>query len=136
MVYFVRLPTGTIKIGFSKDLTSRFNALRGTYGKIEVLKTQEGNRQTERALHRRFEHLRIRRTEQFLPGQELLEFLGSPQSEASEARECPKRYNVVQILLPRDDWMAIRLEALETGRTASAIIQELVATHLQTQPVV
>lgn len=80
MIYFARIAaTGTIKIGFTDNLVSRINALKKHYDcHIEVLKTEPGDRDSERCMHERFADLRLRDTEQFLPGDELTAYLGLP----------------------------------------------------------
>ena len=80
MVYFAKLPTGAIKIGCTGDVDARLVQL-GWYFKqpLALLHTMEGNRQTERAIHRRFAHLRLNGAgEQFRPAADLMEFIGWP----------------------------------------------------------
>jgi hypothetical protein len=79
MIYFARLASGAIKIGYSADVETRIIALRSTYaGGQSLLATIEGTRETEREIHQRFAHLRFGRTEQFRPAPELMEFIGQP----------------------------------------------------------
>src|SRR4051812_15504369 len=66
MIYFAQLPTGAIKIGTTEGLDHRLQGLGTHYGKpVALLGTMPGGREAEREIHRRFAHLRIRRSEQF-----------------------------------------------------------------------
>lgn len=77
MIYFLRLPTGSIKIGYTGDLDSRMKQLRRHYGcDFKIVATMPGGINEEQALHQQFAHLRFGREEQFRPGPDLCEFIG------------------------------------------------------------
>lgn len=79
MVYFAQLPGGCIKIGTAVNVKRRLASLKSWYGRLPVLLAViPGGREEELATHRRFSHLRVRRTEQFYPAPELIEFIGRP----------------------------------------------------------
>src|SRR3954467_7503568 len=79
MIYFVQLDSGAIKIGMTEDLKTRLVSLKcGWKTKTTLLATLPGGREEERTIHARFAHLRLGRTEQFKPSQELMDFLGTP----------------------------------------------------------
>jgi hypothetical protein len=80
VVYFIQPARGgPIKIGTTGDLELRLRQLDADYGLTwAVLGTTPGGVEEERALHGRFAHLRLGRTEQFRPARELLEFIGRP----------------------------------------------------------
>lgn len=80
MIYFLQsLDGGPVKIGFTDDFPARRKALENHYRRpLAVLATREGGRPEEAALHARFAHLRLGRTEQFQPGPDLMEFIGRP----------------------------------------------------------
>ena len=75
-VYFVRESgTGAIKIGMSKQLSKRLSELsRILPYAVDLLATIDGGRETEWALHNRFDHARIQR-EWFRPVPELLAYI-------------------------------------------------------------
>jgi hypothetical protein len=80
MIYALQpVDGGPVKIGFSEDVVARVKALEAGYRRpMALLGTWEGNREDERAIHLKFAHLRLGRTEQFRPATELMEFLGRP----------------------------------------------------------
>lgn len=80
MIYFVQaVDGGMVKIGTARDVARRIAQLEAHYGEpLVVLNTMEGGKKEERALHRLFAHLRHKRTEQFHPAPELMDFIGKP----------------------------------------------------------
>ena len=80
MVYFMQsVDGGPIKIGCSINLQQRREKLEQEYGTpLAVLATIDGGRAEEQAIHARFSHLRLGRSEQFRPGSDLLAFIGRP----------------------------------------------------------
>lgn len=132
MIYFAMLRTGTIKIGYTEKPLARFSSLKSQYGGIKILRTMPGGIEEEGALHSRFAYLRIRRTEQFHPGPELLSYLGLPEVKQPSSECKPAGPAVaVPVVLPVDHWAALKKQAHETGRSASAIIRDLVTEHLK-----
>jgi len=79
MVYFAQPSTGgPIKIGFTENIKERHAYLESYYGtKLKILKTVNGGREEEKAIHELFSHLRMGSTEQFRAEPELVEFIGS-----------------------------------------------------------
>lgn len=80
MIYALQAITGgPIKLGTTEDLPRRLAQLEAHYRQpLAVLATFEGGRDEERAIHKRFAHLRYGRTEQFRPAADLMAFLGRP----------------------------------------------------------
>lgn len=80
MIYFAQaIDGGPIKIGYSANVDSRIRQLESIYRQpLSVLATMPGDRDEERAIHERFAHWRMGRTEQFQPGHDLMEFIGRP----------------------------------------------------------
>lgn len=80
MIYFAQIASdGPVKVGFTDDLPTRRKALENLYGcRLTILATMQGGRDEERAIHNRFAHLRLGRTEQFRPAAELMAFIGRP----------------------------------------------------------
>lgn len=80
MIYFAQaIGGGPVKIGHSANVESRIRQLESTYRQpLSVLATLPGDREEERAIHERFSHLRMGKTEQFQPGHDLMEFIGRP----------------------------------------------------------
>jgi hypothetical protein len=75
VVYFIRLQSGSIKIGSTDNLGQRMANLKWTYGSIELLATIPGDASTEKEIHSKFDHIRLGRSEQFHPKHELLGFI-------------------------------------------------------------
>jgi hypothetical protein len=80
VVYFVQaVDGGPIKIGHSVDVERRIGQLEADFKrKLAVLAVIPGGRIQEREIHDRFSHLRLGKTEQFRPAQDLLDFIGRP----------------------------------------------------------
>ena len=80
VIYFLQpIDGGPVKIGHTADVAARLHQLELHYGRpMALLATMEGGRNEEQALHERFAHLRLGRTEQFRPDRELMEFIGRP----------------------------------------------------------
>lgn len=80
---------GPIKLGFTTNLAARRTTIQSTYGReMVVLWHAEGDREDEKALLSRFAHLRFGRTEQFLPGRDLLAFIGRMDAAPASEDEC------------------------------------------------
>lgn len=78
-VYFAQLPTGAIKIGHSDDVPTRLKQLEAHYGvPLVLLHTEPGSRPEEEGWHERFDHLRLGRSEQFMPAADLMAAIGRP----------------------------------------------------------
>lgn len=104
MVYFLQsIDGGPVKIGFSTDVDRRREQLEAIYGTpLAVLATLDGGRDEEQALHARFSHLRLGRTEQFRPDAELMAFIGRPllvdqNSESVDAMPSKAKPMVLQV---------------------------------------
>lgn len=80
MIYFLQpVEGGPIKIGCSENIDARREQLEARYGQpLALLATMKGDVGEEFAIHRRFKHLRLGRTEQFRPAPELMEFINRP----------------------------------------------------------
>lgn len=76
-IYFIQAGSGPIKIGFSKDVSSRLMDLQvASPANLSLLATIEGYPEDETAVHCQFDGYRIR-GEWFQPGPELLNFIAS-----------------------------------------------------------
>lgn len=83
MVYFLQATaTGRIKIGTTTDLRLRMQALRCQVGQLEILATQAGGNELEKALHRRFADDR-RHGEWFEPTEALLSHIATVRQAQS-----------------------------------------------------
>jgi hypothetical protein len=80
VIYFAQSTEGgPVKIGATDDVARRLGQLEAYYGKpLAVLATLPGGADEERAIHRRFDHLRLGRKEQFRPHAELMAFIRRP----------------------------------------------------------
>jgi hypothetical protein len=107
MIYFARLPSGSIKIECTDDVDQRMQSLKFQYGSgLAILHTMPGGQEAEHELHERFAHLRFGRSEQFRAGLDLLEFIGksllvNAAPEAVERLE-PKKVPIRMDLKPED----------------------------------
>lgn len=83
MIYFARIQaTGAIKIGHSFNVAKRMEELRAYYsGHVELIRTAPGGAPEEKKFHLQFASLRIDSTEQFRPGDELMDYLEMPRVE-------------------------------------------------------
>jgi hypothetical protein len=80
VVYFIAGPLG-IKIGFTRDLRTRFHTLKLEFGQdIEILGVIEGSMELEAMLHNRFAKHRVYKREWFTKHLEIYSFI---QSQAS-----------------------------------------------------
>ena len=96
MIYFMQsIDGGPVKIGYTVDLTARQLRLERLYGTpLVVLATMAGGQVEEADIHARFADLRLGRTEQFRPGEDLMAFirrplLASANPDAVEAMPTP-----------------------------------------------
>jgi hypothetical protein len=80
MIYFIQpADGGPVKIGYSDDVEARRRQLVTYYNcPLVLLGVMPGSREEEQAIHARFAHLRLGRTEQFRPAPDLMEFIGQP----------------------------------------------------------
>lgn len=103
MIYFMQSESGgPVKIGYSCDVERRRHEHESHYGRtMVVLCTMDGGKAKERAIHRKFKHLRLGRTEQFRPEPELLEFVRCPLHVSANG-------DVVEAIIPREYALAIR----------------------------
>lgn len=93
MIYFVRLGSrGPVKIGTTIRLSVRLAQLRHEHGPdLRVLAVGDGSFPEEKALHRRFGHLR-RGGEWFEPGRDLLRYIAEEGRRWDGADEVPPVY--------------------------------------------
>lgn len=136
MIYFMApVLGGPIKIGFSDDVDARRRQIEQHYGRpLALLATMPGGREEETAIHERFNHLRLGRTEQFLPAPELLDFIGQPllvgpNPEAVEAMKASKvdiRFQVDSALYHR-----IRYAADQECNSVATFIRAAVVRDLK-----
>lgn len=78
VIYFVQAENGgPVKVGYAQDLAARLVGLQTSHPeKLVVIATMTGDESTERELHARFAHLRVR-GEWFSPGADLMAFVRS-----------------------------------------------------------
>src|SRR5262245_40857180 len=95
-IYFIREDDqGPIKIGMAKDPERRLRVLQtGNHKRLRMIAIVPGGRSEEAALHRRFQDLRIEKTEWFQPVERLLGFVeglryAAELLRAPSARGCP-----------------------------------------------
>lgn len=117
MIYFIRL-------------SERLKQLAAEYGEeLEVLAVTEGSFDQERELHRRFAHLRIGRSEQFEPGDDLIAFIvreGLPWDGTDEAIELKS----VRLELSPETHKELRIEAANQGVSMAALVRSWVEEFL------
>lgn len=123
MIYFVKSPAGSIKIGTTIRLSHRLRQLAAAHGPgLEVLAVLDGSFEVERALHDRFAHLR-REGEWFEPGPDLTAFIaaeGRPWKKSDdESLGSPVKLDAC--LLTKVGYVAAAL-----GQTPAEYIEEIV----------
>lgn len=75
MIYFIQNSEGPIKIGYSKNVKTRFESLQSSNPDTLILLAEvKGNKTMEQELHNKFSHLKIR-GEWFKPERELTEHI-------------------------------------------------------------
>lgn len=104
MIYFAQAEEGgPVKIGFAENVHRRIPQLEAYYKRsLCVLATLPGDREREREIHSRFAHLRLGRTEQFVPDADLMAFIGRPLLVAAdpdtvEAMPCKLKPMILQL---------------------------------------
>jgi len=66
---------GPIKMGYTEYVEQRLKSLQtGHYDTLKILKAISGSIKSERALHKKIKHIRLR-GEWFKPAEELLDFI-------------------------------------------------------------
>lgn len=136
MIYFARLSTGAIKIGFSDNVDRRLGSLKGIYGdELTLLHTMEGDRQTEREIHERFSDLRFGKTEQFRPAAELMEFMGKPLlvSANPDTIEAAEQLKLVRLELPPAYHRDLRVIAAKQDTTMAVLSRKLLMEFIDQQ---
>jgi hypothetical protein len=89
-VYFLRRERGPIKIGLSKNPGERrYQIMLDVGERVEILAMIVGSRDKERALHKKFGHLKITK-EWFRPDPELLDYIGSLPDDVLKTRSSPR----------------------------------------------
>jgi hypothetical protein len=125
---------GPVKIGFSDDVNRRRIQLEAHYGQtLALLAMIPGGRDEERAIHERFAHLRLSRTEQFQPAADLMEFIGCPLPAGSDPGGVEAIGTVKRVLvfdLPSDVYRQLRVAAAMEGRSVSDFLRRLLRKHL------
>lgn len=86
-IYFVQAHDGEpVKIGFSRDVKRRINAIQKSNGsRLVTLGLMDGDLDVEKTIHTKFANLRLH-GEWFLPGQELLNFIESTKGSLKSKR--------------------------------------------------
>jgi len=138
MVYFAQNPQGgPIKIGYSANVDARIPQLEAWYKRpLVLLATMEGGRRKERQIHKKFAHLRLGRTEQFRPADELSDFIGRPffvdqRNTAIEEIEPFEIPCCVNIRLHPDLHQAFANLAHANGQTVSSRLRLMIKRDLE-----
>lgn len=118
-VYFAqRRRNGLIKIGWSRSVTGRLRAM-----KAKILGAVSGDRSTEKGLHKRFDHLRVR-GEWFKPGDDLLTFIRSrAQEHKPDSEVFQTAFRVPNLLLDRVDKIARKMSRPGVRIKRSAVLR-------------
>jgi hypothetical protein len=129
LIYFFQpIAGGPVKIGSSKDITRRHEQLEAYYGcPLTILGTMPGERDKEREIHERFAHLRLGRTEQFRPTNELMKFIGRPLlvSANPDIMEAippirPSNLKHIRVQLSEKHQAKLRIAAAQSGMSMAA----------------
>lgn len=136
MVYFIQHEeSGPIKIGSSAHLSARLKHHEKTKGIAAILGVHDGDRTVERAVHRRFAHLKIAKIrrmvgknslELFQPAPELLVYIADNCRQAEVGENRPVNQSVRLDLAPVVH-KALRREAAELDTSMSALARRIVS---------
>lgn len=136
-VYFVQAADGgPIKIGTSVDVRARLKQLELAYKRpLAMLAEMPGGREEEGAIHERFSHLRIGRTEQFRPGPDLLEFIGRPLFAGGdvEPMKCHVQPTVLNVKGSRAEKEYLQRLSKVTGVSLAEMTRRAVATWAESR---
>ena len=122
MIYFIKSPTGAIKIGTTIRLSQRLKQLAAEHGPgLEVLAVADGSFEVERALHRRFAHLR-QVGEWFEPGDDLMGFIVSDGKPWDSSEDNPP---TVPIKVDRGIAAKAKIVASDRGIDLAAYVSEV-----------
>lgn len=129
MIYFVRaLPSGNIKIGFSRSMPSRLRVLQGcTTEALSVLGTLPGGFKLEASLHSKFAGARVS-GEWFRPSLELLGYVQDNTTPYNEKTAVADEVATANILLPKlTRQLAALGERIRLARHRRQLTAEMVA---------
>jgi T5orf172 domain len=133
MIYFVRLESGSIKIGFTDNLEQRLSGLVSYYdGPVVLVATVPGGRKIERAIHDRFVHLRFDGTEQFRPAPEVFAFLDLPMPDGIDPdaiKPTPCAHTYVQAKIDVNALTIAKKAAALKGKTLADYISDVVMEY-------
>lgn len=126
-------PGGPIKIGSTDHLLTRQAQLEAIYGaKLEVLAVMPGGREEEAAIHEKFSRLRMGRTEQFSPSDELLEFFGLARIETIAATSPMNHAIQVVGIKGTDAWKQwVERGAKHAGMSVSTLVDQSLRAYLK-----
>lgn len=131
MIYFAQTPTGSIKIGCSDDVETRLGQLANHYGAgLSLLATMQGGRKREAEIHERFAHLRLGRTEQFRPAQELLDFIGKPLLVSANPDAVEAALRLVRLQLPPAEHKEFRKLAAEEETNMALLARRVILDYI------
>jgi hypothetical protein len=126
MVYFLKNPkSGLIKIGWSSFVPTRVLHLKSMYGHhLILLKCIEGDRKTERRLHKRFRKSRVF-SEWFKESRRLSHFIKT-------SKRAHQYYEAYYLPMPSELADFLRELAAREYRTTSAQVQVIIESWLKT----
>lgn len=136
MVYFIQFEEGgPIKIGSSDHILARLKHHEKTRGIRAILGVHDGDRETERAVHRRFAHLKIAKTrrlvgknamELFEPAPDLLGYIAD-HCEELELQEGALSPRALHTDLAPAAHEALRREALSLNLTVASLARRIIS---------
>jgi hypothetical protein len=94
----------------------------------------EGDRSAEQEIHARFAHLRLGRTEQFRPGNDLMRFIGMPMLVNSSPEAVGRDLKYIHLGLTPDQHHQFRIAAAIEGTSMMQLVLRLVTEYLDAQP--
>lgn len=124
MIYFIRNSDGSrIKIGTTIRLSERLKQLASEHGDgLQVLAVIDGNHSEEKALHRRFSHLRIVK-EWFEPGDDLVGFILSEGREWDGGDEAER---FITVKIPKAALSMLGIIAVAEDKNIATVLGELI----------
>lgn len=129
MIYFIQAgEAGAIKIGLAADPSGRLMQLQtSSASPLRMLRTFDGGRELEAALHRRFARLRLH-GEWFKPDEELLRFAADPRPPMPSL---PPRRHLQAVDLPSDFHSRVKDQAERFGLGVTSYIRLAITERVE-----
>jgi hypothetical protein len=140
MIYFARLESGAIKIGTTVHFPARMKLHKSV---VAVLGVHDGGSDVEKAVHQRFDRLRLKRNghgrhpEHFRPGPELLDYIAENCRQPDlldQLHETQPGERSVRLYLPIEDHRRLRRLAADNDTNMALLTRKIVMEYIAKHP--